>query len=150
MRNRLALAMVAGRHFRMHRRLVWLGVKTRHGGRLLRFPVQYAVYRPDAGPGHRGHSPIELVVVPGHPEHKTWWRNLTGGETSMWVLDGAGWHPARALVLGPGGPGYWATLAAYQRRWPHFVPAQEQPVVVIDLVGPGIPATTRGFLSVRW
>ena len=139
--HRLALAMVAGRRFGMHRRVVGLGVTARQGGRLLRFPVHYADYRVGGA---------DFVVVPGHPEHKTWWRNLTDGLTSLWVLDAAGWHPARALVLRPGDEGHAPALATYRRRWRHFVPAEQQPVVLLQVVGPGIPATARGFLSVRW
>jgi deazaflavin-dependent oxidoreductase (nitroreductase family) len=131
--NQVALAMVAARRLGMQRRLVGLGVTGRRTGRQTRFPVQFAEHGAD------------LVVAPGHPDDKVWWHNLTGAETSVWVLDGSGWHPALARVLLAGEDGHEAALAAYRRRWTHFEGPPDQPVVVLRVVGPGIPAVSARF-----
>jgi len=131
--NRTALALIAGRRLGLHRRLVGLGVTGRRSGKVTRFPVQYAEHG------------TELVVVPGHPEHKAWWHNLTDGETPMWVLDGTGWHSATGRVLRAGDDGHAAALSAYRRRWTRFDADSDQPVVVLQLVGPGIPAVSGRF-----
>ena len=131
--NRLALALVAGRHLGMHRRLVGLAITGRRTGLVMQFPVQYAA--------HDG----ALVVVPGHAEHKHWWRNLSSDDSVLWVLDGAGWHTGRGHLLLPGEAEYDAAVAAYHRRWRRFDPPAGQPVVVLHLVGPGIPAVSAGF-----
>ena len=131
--NRLVLAMVAGEHLGLHRRLVGLAVTGRRTGLVTKFPVQYAAH--DGG----------LVVVPGHAEHKNWWRNVGTEDTVLWVLDGAGWHTGTGRLLLPGDEDHAAALAAYRRRWPRFEPSGAQPVVVLHLVGPGIPAVSAGF-----
>jgi hypothetical protein len=131
--NQAALAMVASRRLGTHRRLVGLGVVGRHTGRVTRFPVQFAPLGAD------------LVVVPGRPEHKTWWHNLEGADASVWVLDGGGWHPATARLLLPAEKEYAAALTAYRQRWTHFDGPPDQPVVVLRLIGPGIPAGSGRF-----
>lgn len=131
--NRLALTLVARSRFGLHQKLVGLGVTGRRTGDVIQFPVQYAEH--DAG----------LVVVPGHPDHKNWWHNLTSTDSSVWVLDGGGWHPAVGRVLLPGEEGYSDALAAYRRRWTRFEGSADQPVVVLHLVGPGIPAGSGLF-----
>jgi hypothetical protein len=136
--NRVALVLVARRRLHADRRLVGLAVAGRRTGQVVRFPVQYAAHE-------RG-----LVVVPGRPGRKTWWRNIEPEDTDVWVLDGCGWHVAQARLLLPADGGHDAALTAYRARWPRFEPAVVQPVVVLRLVGPGIPATSRAFLSVRW
>lgn len=134
--NRLSLAMVHDHRFGMDRRLVGLAVTGRRTGRVLRFPVQYA----DHGDA--------LVVLPGHPEDKVWWRNLTGAETRLEVLRGPEWQDATARVLLPGDNGHSAALAAYRRRWPRFEAPSGQPVVVIRPVESGIPAASGRLESV--
>lgn len=131
--NRAALTMVAHRRLGLHRKLVGLGITGRRSGEVIQFPVQYAEH--DTG----------LVVVPGHPEHKTWWHNFTSSDTSVWVLDGSGWHPAVGRLLLHGDDGHAAALAAYRRRWTRSEVPSEQPVVVLRLVGPGIPAGSGRF-----
>lgn len=131
--NRLALAMVAHGRLGMHRKLVGLGIIVRRTGAVIQFPVKYADH--DTG----------LVVVPGHPEHKRWWHNLTSADTSAWVLDDSGWHPAVARILFPAEEEYAAALAAYRHRWSRFEGPAEQPLVVLHLVGPGIPTGSGRF-----
>lgn len=133
MANRAVLAMVAHRRLGMHRKVVGLGITGRRSGQVIQFPVQFAEH----GAG--------LVVVPGHPERKTWWHNLSGADRSVWVLDGSGWHPAVARVVLAGEEEHAAALASYRRRWTAFDGPSDQPVVVLRLVGPGIPAGSRRF-----
>jgi hypothetical protein len=131
--NRLALAMVAGRHLGMHRRLVGLAVTGRRTGLVMKFPVRYAA--------HDG----ALVVIPRPVEHQHWWRALAVEEAVLWVLDGSGWHTGHGHLLLPGEEAYDAAVHAYHDRWPRFEAAPHQPVVVLRLVGPGIPAVSAGF-----
>jgi hypothetical protein len=138
MANRVALALVAGRRLGMHRRLVGLAVRGRRTGRVLRFPVQYAVAGED------------LVVVPGHADRKSWWRNLREPGTAVDVLFEGRWVTVRADLVTAGGPGYEAAVTAYQRRWPHSDPTVWEPVVVLRGVAGGIPASSRGLESVGW
>jgi deazaflavin-dependent oxidoreductase (nitroreductase family) len=134
--NRISLAMVHEQRFGIDRRLIGLAVTGRRTGRVLRFPVQYA----DHGDA--------LVVLPGHPEKKVWWRNLTGAETRLEVLCGPDWLQATARVLLPGDNGHSAALAAYRRRWPRFEAPSGQPVVVIRPARSGIPAVSGRLESV--
>ena len=63
-----------------------LAVRGRRTGRVVRFPVQYAVDGDD------------LVVVPGHADRKSWWRNLRGEGAAVRVRlrgeDRTGWAVA--------------------------------------------------------
>ena len=67
--------------------LVALGVTGERTGRVFRFPVEAAWWHPD-----------RLVVLPGHPERKTWWRNLEA-RPHVEVLLAGDWTPARACLL---------------------------------------------------
>lgn len=89
-----------------------VAVLTLHGattGRLIELPVQYAV---DDG---------ALVVVPGHPETKRWWRNL---RTPAVVDVRVGHRESTALgsVLEPGEPEYDHARRAYVDRWKGDLP----------------------------
>ncbi|MCB0895910.1 MAG: hypothetical protein KDB43_11140 [Nocardioidaceae bacterium] len=124
--SRAVLALLAtSRPSGVQRNLLGLGVRGRISGRQYRFPVQYAV------------ASAGLVVVPGHPERKTWWHNVDGTLTPVEVLREGDWGPASARVLVPGDPGYDAALGAYLRRWPRTPMAPDQPLV---LVRPGVAA----------
>ncbi|MFC4785327.1 hypothetical protein ACT8ZV_12690 [Nocardioides sp. MAHUQ-72] len=123
--NRLVLGLLATPwRGRLDRRLVGLGVRGRRTGRSYRFPAQYAV---DSG---------GLVLVPGHAEHKTWWRNLREPGTPVEVLWGGDWVPGAAELLSPGDPGYAVARSTYHRRWPHLSLPPEQVVVRIRYAGP--------------
>ena len=77
----------------------------RHTGRSYELPVQYA-----RDGGH-------IWILPGAPEHKTWWRNLRDGAAVD--LGPAGHeHHGHATVIGPGQPGFAKGLAAYLRAHP--------------------------------
>jgi len=134
--NKVSLAMLEGHHFGIDQRMVGLGVTGRRTGRVWQFPVQYAEHG-DA-----------LVVVPVHPERKSWWRNLTGAETSIAVLDHQGWRLGTARVLFPGDNGHSAAESAYRKRWSRVELAGRQPVVVVARVVPGIPTVTQQLESV--
>ncbi|WP_395692907.1 hypothetical protein [Nocardioides sp.] len=107
----------------MGRSLVGLAVTGTVSGRTYRLPVQYA--RTGAG----------LVVLPGDPDHKTWWHNVRPTLTPVEVLRDGTWVPASARLLRPGDPGYAVALTAYLDRWPRTEITADQPLV---LVRPGV------------
>lgn len=124
--SRAVLALLASpRPTGVQRNLIGLGVRGKVSGRQYRFPVQYAV------------ASAGLVVVPGHPERKTWWHNVEGSLTPVEILREGDWGPASARLLVPGDPGYDAALGAYVRRWPRTSITSDQPLV---LVRPGLAA----------
>jgi deazaflavin-dependent oxidoreductase (nitroreductase family) len=136
--NRLVLFLVARQWLGLHRRVVGLAVRGRRTGRVLKLPVQFAPH----GTG--------LVVVPGHPDGKTWWRNLSEQPVPVAVLNGSGWHPVTARLLVEGAPGHAEALAAYQRRWPRFRPEPDQPLVLLSGSLDGIARTRMRLESVGW
>ena len=119
--NSVVLAMIAARRLGMDDNLAGLAVRGRKTGTVYRFPVQYAV--DDWG----------LVVVPGHAEQKTWWRNLRDGPTEVEVLLDGAWHPATATVLRHGDRGRSAAVSTYRRRWPRTEVTHHQPVVRVGV-----------------
>ena len=108
--GRLVLHLLAGsRAPGIARTVIGLEVTGRRSGRRMRFPVQYAVN------GDR------LVVVPGHPDNKTWWRNIGRSATQVGVLRQGSWSPATARLLVHGDSDYLPARLAYLRRWPRRV-----------------------------
>jgi len=136
--NRLVLFLVARQWLGLHRGVVGLAVRGRRTGRVLKLPVQFAPH----GTG--------LVVAPGHPDGKTWWRNLGEQPVPVAVLNGSGWHPVTARLVVEGGPGHAEALAAYQRRWPRFRPAPDQPLVLLSGSLDGIANAPMRLESVVW
>lgn len=134
--NRVVLALVDRQRLGLHRRLVGLRIRGRRSGRVLTFPVQYAV------------SGDDLVVAPGHADHKTWWRNLRPPGTQVEVLLDGRWVVASAELVAAGEHGYEEAVAAYRLRWHHSGPNVWEPIVVLHGVGGGIPASSRGLESV--
>jgi deazaflavin-dependent oxidoreductase (nitroreductase family) len=104
--NDVVLWLIARRWTRLHRSLLGLEVRGRRTGRRFRFPVQYAEDK--AG----------LVVLPGHPETKSWWRNLTGGPHQVEILLGGRWQPATAEVIEPGHLAHAVARTTYRERFP--------------------------------
>jgi hypothetical protein len=98
-----------------------LRIRGRRSGHRFELPVQYAV----TGGG--------LVVYPGRPETKQWWRNLRGGAPIEVLRDGT-WHHAGARVLEPSEPDYARALESYSLRWPRVRVATSDPLVVIAWV----------------
>lgn len=133
--NRVVLALVESQRFGMERGMVGLAVRGRRSGIVRRFPAQYA----EDGAG--------LVVVPGKPERKRWWRNLQAVGSPVEALVEGEWQSATAYLLRPGDAGYEVALATYRARWPRTPVADGQPVV--RLVAAEHPARTPGGLSPR-
>ncbi|WP_151082703.1 hypothetical protein [Nocardioides cynanchi] len=117
-------------------RLLGLRVHGRRSGRVFELPVQYAVQQVGATD--------RLVVVPAHPEGKTWWRNLLA-EAPLEVLYAGRWCRATGAVLRAGDAGQAAALAAYRRRWPRVRLPDDQLVVVLRPIdAPGWSAARVG------
>jgi len=117
--DRAVLALLSSRfHRAAGRSLLGLRVRGVRTGRAVTFPVAYA----------RGED--LLVVLPGRPDTKRWWRNLVVPAEVGLLLDGR-WTPGHAGVVRPGERGYDEASATYQRRRPrvHIPPAA--PLVVI-------------------
>jgi MFS family permease len=98
--------------------MVGLRLRGAKSGALFTLPVMYAE---DAG---------GLVVLPGRPEKKRWWRNLRRPADVSVLVDGH-WRPGMGSVLEPGDAGYDQSLAAYRRRWPRIA-VGTGPLVRID------------------
>ncbi|MCW2761994.1 MAG: hypothetical protein JWR85_2195 [Marmoricola sp.] len=120
--NRLVLALVKSQRFGMDRRLVGLAIRGRRSGVVRRFPTQYVT------------DVTGLVVVPGRPGRKLWWRNLPGSGAPIAVLFEGHWEAATARVLLPGDDGHAEALATYLRRWPKVAIAPDQPVVSVNRI----------------
>jgi hypothetical protein len=103
--------------------LVALGVTGERSGRVYRFPVEAAWWHPG-----------RLVVLPGHPERKTWWRNVDN-RPDVEVLLAGDWTPARACLLHSDDAGWAAARDAYAARFPS-ARAQGDPLVVLELNWP--------------
>jgi hypothetical protein len=133
--NRIVLRVLASRWGRFTREsAIGLEVHGRRTGRAHRFPVHYAEL--DTG---------DLVVVPGHPERKTWWTNLDHDGALVEVLRGPDWEPAHASLLLPTDVAYPAARRAYERRWPHVRMPADQPLVSIRTVAQGILVPGRAL-----
>jgi F420H(2)-dependent quinone reductase len=115
--NRVVLALVGSRRLGMDRALVGLAVTGRRSGIIRRFPAQYA--EDDSG----------MVVVPGQPESKTWWRNVRAVGSPVEALVDGRWDTATAYLLDPGDDGHAEALATYRDRWPRTPRSTDQPVV---------------------
>ena len=107
--------------------LVALAVTGARTGQVFRFPVEAAWWHPD-----------RLVVLPGHPDRKTWWRNLRDGP-KVEVLLAGDWLPAEGSVLRETDPGWSSARAAYATRFPS-VRALGDPLVVLTLTRDQGPA----------
>jgi len=100
--------------------LVVLRLHGRVSGRLVELPVQYAADGPT------------LVLAPGRPETKRWWRNLREPAPVRVLLRGR-WQDGVGVVLERGSAGYDAAVAVYERRWPRARLTAGQPVVRVTL-----------------
>jgi hypothetical protein len=123
--NRIVLDLLGSR---MHRAvdgsMVALRVRGVVTGRTFDFPVQSAAYE-------RG-----VVVVPGRPESKRWWRNLVE-PAPVDVLIRGRWQQGYGVVLRPGDAGYYTAIAAYRQRWPHARLPDDSPLVQVR-IGAGL------------
>jgi len=119
LRHRAVLAFVARRRHDARSGWTGLAVTGRVSGRTVRFPVMSAPV-----------GTSSLVVLPGHPERKAWWRQLRG-QPEIGVLDRGAWRAGRARVLQPGSVEWSVARSAYVARWPRA--RVDGPVVVVDL-----------------
>ena len=71
---------------RLSRRLALIRYRGRRTGRMYELPVQFA------RDGNR------VWILPGSPEHKTWWRNLRGGAGVDLVLAGHDTHGHATVI----------------------------------------------------
>jgi F420H(2)-dependent quinone reductase len=109
--------------------LVALRVRGAVTGATFEFPVQYAAHD------------NAVVVMPGRPETKRWWRNLVEPAPVDVLLQGR-WQHGDGILLHPGEPGYEPAIAAYRHRWPRARIPQDNPLVQVRL-GQLIPAAAR-------
>jgi len=139
--NRVILGLLRSpAHRLLDRSLVALRIRGAATGAQFELPVMYAADR--AG----------LLVVPGQPETKRWWRNLRR-PAPVDLLHRGRWVPAIGTLLQPGEEGRDDTLAAYRSRWPRVRLPDTQPVVRIRLWADdrrSWPATTTSVRSIRY
>ncbi|MGZ4609129.1 MAG: nitroreductase/quinone reductase family protein [Actinomycetes bacterium] len=128
--NRVVLRLLGSpAHGALDGALVALRVRGRVTGRTFELPVQYA--ETEAG----------VVVVPGRPETKRWWRNLVDRAPVDVLLRGR-WQHGDAVVLRPGDPDYDPAIAAYRGRWSRAHLPDDSPLVRVWL-GAGRPTPAR-------
>jgi hypothetical protein len=123
LRHRLVLAFLTWRRHEALAGWTGLAVTGRLTGRTSRFPVMCAPL-----------GDCAVVVLPGHPAHKSWWRQLGEG-AEVGVLDAGTWRRGRARVLPPGSLAWSVARSAYVARWPKA--RVEGPLVVVDLPAAG-------------
>jgi MFS family permease len=73
-----------------------------------------------------------VVVLPGRPETKRWWRNLIEPAPVDVLLQGH-WQHGHGILLHAGEPGYDTALGVYQRRWPRADIPKDSPLVRVRL-----------------
>ena len=122
----VATVLTSPLHGLLDGKLVVLRLRGTLTGRTRTLPVAYA--KIDDG----------LVLVPGHPERKRWWRNLRRpSPVTVWTH--GRWRPAEAQVLLPEDPEYAAAVAACRARWPRL-PVDRRPLVKVEWTGPAYAA----------
>ena len=129
--NRVVVALLGTRaHRLLDRSLVALRVRGVRSGATFELPVQYAI----------GNNAV--VILPGRPETKRWWRNPVEPAPVQVLLRGR-WQHGYALVLHPGEPGYDAAIGAYRRRWPRAATPPGAALVQVRFSALLIPAAAR-------
>lgn len=119
--NRVVLgALGSPTHRLLDRSLVGLRLRGVVSGAEITLPVMFA--GDDEG----------LVVVPGHPGRKRWWRNLRRRSPVSVLLHGR-WHAGTGEVLRSGDIGYDAAMSTYRQRWPRAGDLDGVPVVRVRL-----------------
>jgi hypothetical protein len=91
---------------RLSRHLALIRYSGRRTGRIYQLPVQYA------------RSGNRIWILPGSPEHKTWWRNLRGGADVDLVLAGHDIHGRATVIDASRQPEFAEGLTAYLRAVP--------------------------------
>jgi hypothetical protein len=119
--NRLVLGLLGSRAHRvLDRSLAALRVRGVVTGRTFELPVQYAA------------QDNAVLVVPGRPQTKRWWRNLVEPAAVDVLLRGR-WEHGEGILLHPGEPGYDTALGAYRQRWPRIDIPQDGVLVQVRL-----------------
>jgi hypothetical protein len=119
--NRLVLGLLGSpAHGVLDRSLIGLRVRGVVSGRSFELPVQYAA------------DDVGVVVVPGRPDTKRWWRNLVA-PTPVDVLLKGRWQQGDGALLRIGEPGYDTAIDAYRHRWPRVRLAAGIPLVRVRL-----------------
>jgi hypothetical protein len=102
----------------LDRSLVVLRLRGQVTGRTIELPAQYAV------------DGDALIILPGRPAEKRWWRNLQE-PSSVNVLVGGEWRTGEGRALTAHQNGYQETVKAYRTRWDRVpVPPDGFPVIV--------------------
>jgi hypothetical protein len=91
---------------RLGRRLALIRYTGHRTGCMHELPVQYA------------RDGARIWILPGSPEHKTWWRSLRDGAEVDLVLAGHGIHGHAMVIDGTRQPEFAEGLAAYLRAVP--------------------------------
>lgn len=91
---------------RLGRRLALIRYPGHHTGRMHELPVQYA------------RDGARIWILPGSPEHKTWWRNLREGANVDLVLAGHRIRGHAMVIDQTRQPEFAEGLAAYLRSVP--------------------------------
>jgi hypothetical protein len=125
LRHRVILAVLRSRMVHRADRdgdgaLVGLAVQGAVSGRWFRFPV--AAARTRAG---------DVVVMPGHANRKTWWRNVPARPDVEVFVHGT-WQPGTAVLLRCGDPRWDQARTAYAARF-RDVRSSGQPFVMVRL-----------------
>jgi hypothetical protein len=115
-------------HRVLDRPLVALRVRGVVTGRTFELPVQYAA-EDSSAVNAVGNA---VVVVPGRPETKRWWRNLIEPAPVDVLLQGH-WQHGHGILLHAGEPGYDTALGVYRRRWPRADIPPDSPLVQVRL-----------------
>ena len=123
-------------HRALGRSLVALRVRGVVTGQVFELPVQYA-------------ADDSMVILPGRPEAKRWWRNLAEPAPVDVLLQGR-WQHGEGLVLRPGDPGYDTAVGAYRHRWPRVRMPGDSPLVHVRLLAdpPAGPSSSADSFSV--
>jgi hypothetical protein len=101
-------------------RVCALRFRGRTTSRVIELPVEYV------------RAGGRLVVLAGHGERKTWWRNFRTVRQVDVLLNGR-WLAATGTALGAGAAGRSAAVARYRATHTHVRADTTDPVVVIDL-----------------
>lgn len=109
-------------HRALGRSVVALRVRGVVSGQVFELPVQYAA------------AADSVVILPGRPETRRWWRNLAEPAPVEVLLQGR-WQRGEGFLLRPGDPGYDIAVGAYRRRWPRMRIAEDSPLVQVRLLG---------------
>ena len=92
-----------------------------------------------------------VVVAPGRPETKVWWRNLAQ-PASVEVLVSGRWQPGCGVLVRPGEPDHDVAMETYRQRWPRVrLPADsprvrlpaDSPLVLVRFTSRLSPAGAR-------